>query len=246
MASTIFSHSGRRKILSLDSVGVCASTLCLFHCLAFPVAFTVLPVLQANQPPRMAAAERDQFPWNRVDSRFWTNLHQTSTGLQETNQGDWCCTGSPFGFWIHAGLLGAVAPIGMMALFTGYRQHRKTWILLLGGIGIALLASALLWGMDLLDGRGERVLTMLGSVGLVIAHLANRRQSASSPCCRVPPVNIEGVCEEATVPKMEISQDSLFGDRKFDRVTNPAAPFPEGLERTSLGFFAHPFGRERA
>jgi hypothetical protein len=86
------------------------------------------------------------------------------------------CAGTPFDFWIHFGLLGAVVPIGMTAWGLGYRRHRDLGILFLGAVGVAFLVAALMFGHHWMDGQGERVMTIAGSIAMVSAHLLNRRQ----------------------------------------------------------------------
>lgn len=184
--------------LNLDSLGMCASTLCMFHCLAFPLLIAALPLV------RLSADE----PSNNVDD---LNSGRSSRGdvlasspkvgsLQDAcatlecceraagiggadgNDNAACCA-TPGDFWIHVGLLSAMAPLGLIAWGTGYRKHRKRGVLCLGLSGVALLAGALLFGTQLWGGRGEQVMTVLGSVCMVSAHLWNRRQCL---CCNSP------------------------------------------------------------
>jgi hypothetical protein len=41
----VHEHSSRQAIVSMDSLGIFASTLCLIHCLAMPLVVASLPVL---------------------------------------------------------------------------------------------------------------------------------------------------------------------------------------------------------
>jgi hypothetical protein len=77
-------------------------------------------------------------------------------------------------------LLAAVAPLGIVAWVAGYRKHRRLGVLGLGLAGVLLLSGALLFGHQLLGGRGEQVMTVAGSTLMVLAHLRNRRQCL---CC---------------------------------------------------------------
>jgi hypothetical protein len=93
-----------------------------------------------------------------------------------------CCS-TPTDFWIHVGLLATVAPLGFVAWRAGYRKHGRLGVLGLGLAGVLLLSGALLFGHNLLGGRGEQVTTVLGSICMVSAHLWNRRQCR---CCKTP------------------------------------------------------------
>ena len=66
--------------------------------------------------------------------------------------------------------------IGMTAWGLGYRRHKDPGILFLGMVGVAFLVAALMFGHHWMDGQGERVLTIAGSIAMVSAHLLNRRQ----------------------------------------------------------------------
>jgi len=126
--------------INLDVLGMGASTLCVVHCVAFPLLIAAIPVLGSSET---------------------------------TAQG---CAGTPFDFWIHFGLLAAVVPVGVTAWGLGYRRHKDPGILFLGFVGVALLVAALMFGHHLMDGQGERILTIAGSIAMVSAHLLNRRQ----------------------------------------------------------------------
>lgn len=86
------------------------------------------------------------------------------------------CAASPFDFWIHATLLSAVVPIGITAWLLGYRRHHDVGVLFLGFVGVAFLIAALIIGHHWMEGQGERLLTIAGSIAMVSAHLLNRRQ----------------------------------------------------------------------
>ncbi len=126
--------------INLDVLGMGASTLCVVHCVAFPLLIAAIPVLGSSDT---------------------------------TAQG---CAGTPLDFWIHFGLLAAVIPVGVTAWGLGYRRHKDPGILFLGFVGVALLVAALMFGHHLMDGQGERILTIAGSIAMVSAHLLNRRQ----------------------------------------------------------------------
>ena len=69
----------------------------------------------------------------------------------------------------HIGVLLFAAPTALFALGAGWRQHSRTAPLTLGMSGILLLGLALVFPVH------ETVLTIIGSLTLVTAHLANWR-----------------------------------------------------------------------
>ena len=127
--------------LNLDTLGVGASTLCLVHCLAFPLLIAAVPLFDSGG-----------------------------------SAGGVGCAGVPFDFWIHLALLGVVLPVGVTGWGVGYLRHKDSGILFLGAVGVAFLVTALMFGHHWMDGLGERVMTIAGSIAMVSAHLLNRRQ----------------------------------------------------------------------
>lgn len=122
----------------LDGVGICASALCMLHCLALPLVLAALPSVAARFAPGEA-------------------FH-----------------------WI---LLAAAIPISALALIGGWRRHRATAPLLVGAIGLILMALgvAVPWREAL-----ETGLTVAGSLCLAGAHIANWRRRGSPRQCAVP------------------------------------------------------------
>jgi len=43
-AEHVHEHTSRQAIVSMDTLGICASTLCLIHCLAMPLVVAFLPL----------------------------------------------------------------------------------------------------------------------------------------------------------------------------------------------------------
>lgn len=74
--------------------------------------------------------------------------------------------------WVHQLMLLPVMLLAVLSLPSTYNKHKNQWPLLLGGLGISLLLSALLVAESL-----ETILTVLGSCFLIIAHLWNRNLS---------------------------------------------------------------------
>lgn len=74
--------------------------------------------------------------------------------------------------WIHILLIGAALPVSIGAFWRGLRCHGCRRPGVLGALGFALLAVAVLpW----LPEAGEIPLTVLGVAALASGHLANRR-----------------------------------------------------------------------
>ncbi|GAB5520882.1 MAG: MerC domain-containing protein [Rhodothermales bacterium] len=75
---------------------------------------------------------------------------------------------------IHIGLTIALSGVVVLVAWPSYRRHRKAIVpaLLIGGV--SLLIAAVL-GEDAVGERGETLLTAIGSVVLVLGHIANLR-----------------------------------------------------------------------
>ena len=173
--------------LSLDALGMCASTLCMIHCIALPLILTVLPMW------KLTATESDG-DIERVTARSreltTTDLSsdcseqecceaEAAIGGENSKRPASCCS-TPTDFWVHVGLLSSVAPLGLVAWGMGYKRHHQFGVLCLGLVGILLLTGALVFGTQLWGGRGEQVMTVMGSLCMMSAHLWNRRQCR---CC---------------------------------------------------------------
>jgi len=130
-----------------DRVGILLSLLCTVHCILLPVATLLLP---------------------------WSNHFTNSVTFH----------------WLIAAI---VVPVGLFAFVRGYMAHRRMWVIVTGVAGIALLVMGLL----LPEGHlfvfdhshhsfgsehdhntffnQEGLLTLIGSLVLVIAHIGNLR-----------------------------------------------------------------------
>ncbi len=84
------------------------------------------------------------------------------------------------GLSLHGLMFAVVAPLGAMALGGGYRQHRRFPPLVLGLAGIALLAAGLSCSAVDPGGMSQRLFTLAGSLGLIVAHVLNQR---GARCC---------------------------------------------------------------
>ena len=72
----------------------------------------------------------------------------------------------------HVWILAFAVPTSALALITGWRHHRRAYPLTIGAAGLVLLAIGALL---LLGGRWETPVTIMGSLCLACAHIANWR-----------------------------------------------------------------------
>jgi len=126
---------GGRRHAVLDGLGICASFLCMAHCLLVPLVLAALPSLAG-------ALDR--------------------------------------GAWFHAIMLAGVLPIGAVALIGGWKRHRTGVPLLMGAMGLGLMAA----GVALpVPGVLETGLTVIGSLALAAAHVGNWRARRCVSAC---------------------------------------------------------------
>jgi hypothetical protein len=74
----------------------------------------------------------------------------------------------------HRVLAIGIALAGGLAFRSGYKVHRKGWILALFLLGIALISAAAALGEAVLSAYGETGITVCGSLLLITAHWCNR------------------------------------------------------------------------
>jgi hypothetical protein len=74
----------------------------------------------------------------------------------------------------HRVLAFGIALAGSLAFRSGYKVHRKGWILALFLLGIALISAAAALGEPVLSAHGETGITVCGSLLLITAHWCNR------------------------------------------------------------------------
>ena len=178
--------------INLDALGMCASMLCMLHCMAFPLLLAALPMWklkasEANDSTGRKPVVVDSHSLVATSPIQCSDQKRCATasvgGGGKANDRRATCCSTPTDFWIHVGLLAAVAPLGLVAWGLGCRHHGRWGVLGLGLAGVLLLSAALLFGQQFLNGRGEQVMTVLGSICMVSAHLWNRRECR---CCRTP------------------------------------------------------------
>ncbi|MGE0764402.1 MAG: MerC domain-containing protein [Bdellovibrionales bacterium] len=79
-----------------------------------------------------------------------------------------------------------IVPLGMIAFWRGYRQHKQVWVLLVGMLGLALITVGLLKTSanehSPLNSTNT-LLTVLGSIALMFTHYQNWRLSRRCLAC---------------------------------------------------------------
>jgi peptidoglycan/LPS O-acetylase OafA/YrhL len=96
----------------------------------------------------------------------------------------------------HRGLAVAIGLVGVLAFRSGYRMHRRRWLLLLFIAGLALVSVAAVLGDEVLTGYGEAAITVCGGLLIVTAHLVNHsfcRSCAVRNCSPACASDSEGV-----------------------------------------------------
>ena len=82
----------------------------------------------------------------------------------------------------HQLLVFLVLPTSIVALMLGCKKH-KTWSVLAWGFsGVCVLAIAALFAHDLVGESGEKILTVIGSILVVVGHVLNFRLCRSDVC----------------------------------------------------------------
>jgi hypothetical protein len=91
------------------------------------------------------------------------------------------------GFWLeeqtfHLIMLAGILPISLIALTIGCRQHKDLATIVLGVLGLGILAFTAFFGHDLFGVTGERLVTSLGGLILACAHIQNYRICRHNDC----------------------------------------------------------------
>ncbi|MGI9576306.1 MerC domain-containing protein [Alloalcanivorax xenomutans] len=85
---------------------------------------------------------------------------------------------STFGWvdeWFHRALLLVILPTSTLALFSGYRQHRRAGMLLSGILALTMLTTLTTFEEALHGSVWEPVLTTLAGFCLILSHILNIR-----------------------------------------------------------------------
>ena len=83
---------------------------------------------------------------------------------------------------VHFALLFLVIPISAYALIKGGKVHKSRKVFITGISGLLVLVAAVFFGHDVLGEIGEKILTVLGSVIVIIAHVQNHLICRATAC----------------------------------------------------------------
>jgi cytochrome c biogenesis factor len=75
----------------------------------------------------------------------------------------------------HSLMLWLVVPTSVVGLGMGFRVHRRARIVLGGGVAVAVLAAAAIWGHTAWNAAFETAASVTASLGLAAAHWLNFR-----------------------------------------------------------------------
>ena len=83
---------------------------------------------------------------------------------------------------VHFALLFLVIPISAYALVKGGKVHKSRKVFITGISGLLVLVAAVVLGHDILGEIGEKILTVLGSIIVIIAHVQNHLICRATDC----------------------------------------------------------------
>jgi hypothetical protein len=84
---------------------------------------------------------------------------------------------------VHRSLVYVLAAVGLFAFRSGYKLHRKKFVLLLLAIGMAWISVGAYADRVLPSHRWEILITFVGSTFLILAHYFNRSLCHSCTAC---------------------------------------------------------------
>ncbi|MCY7293821.1 MerC domain-containing protein [Alteromonas sp. a30] len=82
----------------------------------------------------------------------------------------------------HQILLFAVIPISLGALYFGFLCHRNQQVVIIGLVGLLILAVSALLGHEMIGDFYEGVFTVLGSCLIIFVHIRNYRLRRQASC----------------------------------------------------------------
>ncbi len=83
----------------------------------------------------------------------------------------------------HTWMLVAVIPISIFALTMGCKKHKRYRLLLWGFSGLILMFAAVFLGHEIVNETAEKILTLVGAILVVIAHMGNFRRCQQHKEC---------------------------------------------------------------
>jgi hypothetical protein len=130
----------------------------------------------------------------------------------------------------HRSLAVAIGLVGVLAFRSGYRMHRRGWLLVLFIAGLALVSVAAAVGGAVLTEYGEAAITVCGGLLIVAAHLVNHSFCRScgirncGPACAASANHdlgyLDGQSNCAGMPRGDLSlrRDDVEGSTKGSRL----------------------------
>jgi hypothetical protein len=82
----------------------------------------------------------------------------------------------------HILMLVLILPVSVIALTIGCRKHKDPLTMVLGSVGLVVLAITAFFGHDWFGMTGERIVTSLGGLILAGAHIQNYRICRHNDC----------------------------------------------------------------
>lgn len=82
---------------------------------------------------------------------------------------------------IHKAILLLTVPVSIFAISLGYKNHTNNSIIYIGIAGLTILIAALLIG-DVIGESAELILTMLGSLMVIVCHYKNYKACKKVNC----------------------------------------------------------------
>ncbi|MFM6928414.1 MAG: MerC domain-containing protein [Bdellovibrio sp.] len=77
--------------------------------------------------------------------------------------------------WVHWVMAVVILPVGVFAFWSGYKHHQQGKVFTLGILGLSLVAAGSILPHEMVEIWEHDMVTILGSILLVIAHVLNRR-----------------------------------------------------------------------
>ena len=87
-----------------------------------------------------------------------------------------------FHLWLVIGIL----PLSIYALTLGCKKHKRSRVLIFGGIGLFVLTATVILGHERLGENWEKTLTVFGATLVALGHVLNYRLCQSQYNCLCP------------------------------------------------------------